>query len=99
MVLGEIYLLLKIHNRLHSVPMRPVIFNCVTSTVNVAEFWDNELKLIIQEGLSYIKDSNNFMRKIKDLKDISKTHYLLQPRLQQMLHVAGLRTLREVLDR
>ena len=65
------YLLPKIHKRLYDVPGRPVISNCGTLTEKVSEFLDNQLKPIMREGISYIKDSNDFMHKIRDLKDIS----------------------------
>ena len=64
------YLLPKIRKRLCNVPGRRVIFNCVTPTENVSEFLDNQLKPVMREGMSYIKDSNDFMHKIRDLKDI-----------------------------
>ena len=42
--LGKLYLLPKIHKRLHEVPRRPVISNCSTSTEKILEFLDNEMK-------------------------------------------------------
>ena len=51
-------------------PGRTVISNCGTPTENVSEFLDNQLKPVMQEGMSYIKDSNDFTHKIRDLKDI-----------------------------
>ena len=65
------YLLPKIHTKLCDVPGRPVISNCgTTPTEKVSEFLDNHLKPVMQEGLSYIKDSSDFKYKIRDLKDI-----------------------------
>ena len=57
-------------------PGRPVISNCGTPTENVSEFLNNQPKPVMREGMSYIKDSNDFMHKIRDLKDIPK-HALL----------------------
>ena len=71
------YLLPKIHKRLYDVPGRPVISNCGTLTEKVSEFLDNQLKPIMREGISYIKDSNDFMHKIRDLKDISNDALLV----------------------
>ena len=55
----------------------------------------------MQEGLSYIKDSNNFMLKIKDVKDISKDELLFTADVVDLYpnipYEAGLRTLTEVL--
>ena len=71
------YLLLKIHKRLYNVPGRPVISNCGTPTEKVSEFLDNHLKPVMREGMSYIKYSNDFMHKIRDLKDIPNNALLV----------------------
>ena len=68
--LGKLYLLPKIHKRLHNVPGRPVISNCGTPTEKASEFLDYRLKPIMQKGKSYIKDSGNFINKIKSLQNI-----------------------------
>ena len=44
------YLLSKIHKRLHDVPEMPVISNCGTPTEEALEFLDNQLKEVIQNG-------------------------------------------------
>ena len=75
------YLLPKIHIRLYDVPGRPVISNCGTPTEKVSEFLDNQLKPVMREGMSYIKDSNDFMHKIRDLKDYLKMRCLLKQML------------------
>ena len=64
------YLLSKIHKRLHDVPEMPVISNCGTPTEEALESLDNQLKEVIQNGWFYIKDSKNFIKKIKHLKNI-----------------------------
>ena len=51
-------------------PGRPVISSCGTPTEKVSEFLDNQLKPAMKKGMSYIKDSNDFIHKIRDLKDI-----------------------------
>ena len=51
---------------LSDVPGRPVISNCGTPT----EFVDFHLKPIMQNGWSYIRDSSDFINKIKNLKNI-----------------------------
>ena len=61
--LGKLYLLPKIHKRLSNVSGRPVISNCGAPTEKVSEFLDHHLKLIMQNGLSYIRDSQNFLEK------------------------------------
>ena len=57
------YLLPKIHKRLLNVPGRPVTSNCGTPTEKVPEFLDYHLKPIMQNGLSYIRDSQHFLEK------------------------------------
>ena len=68
--LGKLYLLPKIHKRLHNVPGRPVISNCGTPTEKASEFLDYHLKPIMQKGRSYIKNSGDFINKIKSLQNI-----------------------------
>ena len=96
------YLLPKIRKRLYNVPGRRVIFNCVTPTENVSEFLDNQLKPVMREGMSYIKNSNDFMHKIRDLNDIRNDALLfttdvvgLYPSISTEV---GLQTLKEVLE-
>ena len=68
--LGKLYLLPKIHKPLSEVPGRPVISNCGTLTEKVSEFLDSELKWVIQEGWSYVKDSCDFIKKLKNIDHI-----------------------------
>ena len=51
-------------------PGKPAISNCGTPTERISEFLDSQLKPIMQKSWSYIKDSGDFMRIIKNLKDI-----------------------------
>ena len=88
--MGKIDLLPKIHKKLYDIPGRPVISNCGTPTEKASEFLDNQLEEVMQNEWSYIMDSDNFMRKIKHLKNIPDSC---------IPHEAGLRTLKEVLDR
>ena len=44
--------------------------NCGTPTGKISEFLDRQLKPIMQKSWSYIKDSDDFIRKIKNLTDI-----------------------------
>ena len=94
------YLLPKIHKRLHGVP---VISNCGTPTEKASEFSDNQFKEVMQNGWFYIKDSNNFIKKIKSLKKIPDNDILVTADIvglyTRISHKAGLRALKEVLDR
>ena len=56
---GKLYLLPKIQKRLYDVPGRTVISNCGTPTEKVSEFLDHHLKPMMQEGWSYIKDTED----------------------------------------
>ena len=42
----------------------------MTPGEKVSEFLDSELKLVMQEGWSYIKDSGDFIKKLKNLDHI-----------------------------
>ena len=101
--LGNIYSLPKIHKRLYDVPGRPAISNCGTPTEKASEFLDNQLKKVMQNGWSYIKDCNDFIKKIKHLKNIPNKALLVTTDIVRlypsMPHEAGLRALKEVLDR
>ena len=58
---GKVYLLPKIHKRLSDVPGRPGFSNCGAPTEKASELVDFHLKPIMQNGWSYIRDSNDFI--------------------------------------
>ena len=61
------FLLPKIHKRLFNVPGRPVISNCETPTEKVSEFLDHHLQPVMKGGSSYVKDTQDFLKKFKHL--------------------------------
>ena len=63
----RLYLLPKIHKRLHDLPGRPVISNCSFYTENISSFLDHHLQPLVQRVKSYIKDTNHFLNKIKKI--------------------------------
>ena len=67
---GRFYLLPKIHKRLYDIPGRPVISNCGFFTENISAFLDHQLKPIAMQVKSYIKDTNDFLKKLRDLPDL-----------------------------
>ena len=67
---GKLYFLPKIHKRLANVPGRPVISNCRTPTEKVSEYLDFLLRNVTQDGWSYLKDTGDFLKKIKHLGKI-----------------------------
>ena len=101
--MNKIYFLPKIHKRLYDVLEKPVVSNCGTPTEKASEFLDNQLKEVIQNGWSYIKQSNNFIKKIKHFKNIPKNALLVTADVVGLYpsipHERGLRALKEVLDR
>ena len=93
----------KIHKGLHDVPGRPDISNCGITTDKLLKFLNNQLKEVMQNGWSYIKDSNDSIKKIKHLKSIPDNALLVNAdavRLSPSIPTeAGLKALKEVLDR
>ena len=71
------YLFPKIHERLSNVPVRPVISNCGTPTGKVSGFLNFQLKPVMQISKSYIKDSGDFIRKIKNIQYIRSNGILV----------------------
>ena len=65
--LGRLYLLPKIHKRLHCVTGRPVISNNGFSTENISAFLDFHLQPLCKKVKSYIKDTNDFLCKLRNL--------------------------------
>ena len=70
--LGRFYLLPKVHKRLFNVPGRPVISNCGYVTENISSFLDFHIRPLAQKVKSYIKDTNDFLCKLKGLPQLPK---------------------------
>ena len=100
--LGKLYLLPKIHERSYDVPGRPVISNCGTPTEKITEYLDTQLKPIIQTSWTYIKDSGDFIRKIKNLTDNPESAILVTADVVSLYpsipHQAGLEALKKARD-
>ena len=96
------YLLPKIHKRLENVPGRPVISSCGTLTEKVSEFLDHHLKLVMQSGRSYIKDTEDFLKKIKNLGSLPENAVLVTANVvglhPSIPYEAGLQALEEALE-
>ena len=67
---GKMYLLPKIHKRLANVPGRAVISNCGTPPEKASQFLDHHLQPVMKSGMSYIKDTDEFLSKLKNLKKV-----------------------------
>ena len=100
--LGRLYLLPKIHKRLHNVPGRPVISNSSYFTENSSSFLDFHLKQLAQKVKSYIQDTSVFLKKIANFLPLQDDLILctidvvgLYP---NVLHGEGLIAIRKALD-
>ena len=67
----------KIHKRLYTVPGRPVISNYGTRTEKVSEYLDYHLKPIMCPAKSYIKDTGDFLNKLKDFVSLPQNALLV----------------------
>ena len=99
---ARFYLLPKIHKRLYDVPGRPVISNCGYYTENISSFLDFHLQPLAREVKSYIKDTNDFLKKLRSLPNLPDDIILctadvvgLYPNIP---HEEGLSALRKRLD-
>ena len=100
---GKLYFLPKFYKRLHNVPGQPVISNCGTLTEKCSECLDYHLKLLMQKGWLYIKDSDDFIKKTRNLGSLPKNPILVMADVvglyPSILHEAGLKALRKVFNR
>ena len=64
---ARFYLLPKIHKRLRNVPGRPVISNSGYYPENISSFLDHHLQPLAQAVKSYIKVTNEFLKKLGSL--------------------------------
>ena len=99
---GKMYFLPKIHKRLDNVPGRPVISNCGTPIEKASEFLDHHLQPIMKSRGSYIKVTNNFLFKLKNLGKIPENAFLVTADIVGLYpsipHDEGLEVLRKQLN-
>ena len=95
-------LLPKIHKHLFNIPSRPVVSNCGYYTENISSFLDYHLQPITRAVKTYIKDTNDFLKKVRDLGNLLENAILctvdvvgLYPNIP---HGEGLAALRKFLD-
>ena len=69
------YLLPKIGKRLNDVPGIPAISNCGSPAEKL--FLDHHLQPIMKAGKSYIKDTGDFLEKLKNLGNIPSNAILV----------------------
>ena len=100
--LGKMYLLPKIHKCLVNVPGRPAISNCGTPIEKASEFLEHHLQRIMKSGTYYIKDTNDFLSKLKNLKKVPDNDILVTADAVGLCpsipHNEGLEVLKKQLD-
>ena len=72
---SEFYLLPKIHKK--GIPGRPVISSSGCTTERISAFVDQHLKPAAQKLPSYIKDTDDFINKMRRLGKVSTNDYLV----------------------
>ena len=96
---GRFYLLPKIHKT--NCPGRPVISGCNTPTEKISAFVDHQLKPLVPQIFSYVKDTNDFLKKLKDMDRFAEGAILvtivvgLYP---QIPYNEGLEAIRKILN-
>ena len=99
---GKMYILPKIHERLYNVSGRPVISNCGTTTEKMSEFLDHHLQPVMKGGKSYVKDTNHFLEKCKQLGKVPRNAILVTVDVLGLYpsipHGLGLKALHEKLE-
>ena len=96
---GHFYLLPKIHKT--NCPGRPVISGCNTPTEKISAFVDHQLKPLVPQIFSYVKDTNDFQKKLKDMDRFPEGAILvtivvgLYPHIP---HNEGLEAIRKILN-
>ena len=64
---GNIYFLPKIHKEIQPPPGRPICNTINTPTMNLSKWVDMQLQPLVKKQPSYLKDDNDFLRKIDNL--------------------------------
>ena len=99
---GKMYLSPKIHKRLSDLPGRPVILNCGMPTEKVSEFLDYQLKPVMQNGKSYIRDSGHSLERIKNINTLPENTMLVTADVVGLYtsipHEAGISALKKALE-
>ena len=96
-------MLRRIDKRLFDVPGSPVISSCGTFMQKVSElFLDHVLKPVLQRSRSYNKNSRDFVKKLKEIKEVSKDAIMATAEVIDLYpsfpHNDGVETIRRTLD-
>ena len=99
--LGKLNLWPKIHKHLFDVSGRSVLSNCGTTTEKVSDFLGHVLQAVMQQKGSYIKDSGDFIKKLKKTKEVANDAIMVTADLLGLYpiirHDVGLEALRKTL--
>ena len=94
------YLLPKVHKE--GCPGRPVVSSVKCHTEKISAFVDEKLRPIVSKLKSYIKDTSDFLRKIKDIGEIPKDAILVTMDVTGLYtnidNTEGLEAMREALE-
>lgn len=95
------YTLPKIHKRLNKPPGRPIVSGNKSCTEMISHFCDFHLRNIVSKTKSYIKDSYDFLDKIKKIKNLPKETLLVTMDVSSLYtnidHVEGIDAVRSFL--
>ena len=98
---ARFYLLPKLHKK--GCPGRPVISGCRTPTEKISQFVESHLKPLVPQVNSYIKDTADFLKKIKEIEMLPEGSILVTIDVvgvyPHIPHEEGLQAIREALDK
>ena len=83
---------------MRDVPGRLVISNCGFYTENISSFLDFHLQPLVQEVKSYIKDNNDFLKKLYSLQKLTWWYYFCTVDVVSIPHDEGLSALQKRLN-
>ena len=72
---GLFYLLPKIHKK--GVPGRPICSSCNHPTANISKFVDEHIKRYVPKTMSYVRDTQHFIKRIKELGPLPENSLLV----------------------
>ena len=91
----------KIHKKNN--PGRPIVSACDSPTEKLSEYVDYYIKPLAQKVPSYLKDTNDFLLKLKSLGSIPQNSYLVTIDVTALYtsipHKEGIRALKLALDK
>ena len=97
---GRFYLLPKIHKP--GIPGRPIVSACSCPTEHISAYLDEVLQPLVQKLPSYVKDTTDILRKVRNLSAINSTQLLYTMDVSSLYtiipHKDGLKAIRHFLD-